>query len=125
MQQVMGPLPGPAARGPLTVREDDAVDCGWYTRHCLSYASEPGSRVPAYLLVPSRPRGGRQLFPAMLCLHQTHPLGQEVVVGLGHSPNDEYGVELVRRGYVCLVPAYLSWPTTTRTSSASVTRAGR
>jgi dienelactone hydrolase len=28
------------------------------------------------------------------------------VVGLGNSPNDEYGVELARRGYVVLAPPY-------------------
>jgi hypothetical protein len=44
--------------------------------------------------------------PAVLALHQTHRLGNKVVVGLGGSPNDEYGLELVRRGYVVLAPAY-------------------
>jgi hypothetical protein len=33
-------------------------------------------------------------------------LGHKVVVGLGNSPDDEYAVELVQRGYVCLAPAY-------------------
>jgi hypothetical protein len=28
--------------------------------------------------------------------------GRKVVVGLGNSPNDEYGVELVKRGFVCI-----------------------
>ena len=28
------------------------MDCGKYLRRLISYASEPGSRVPAYLLVP-------------------------------------------------------------------------
>jgi pimeloyl-ACP methyl ester carboxylesterase len=28
------------------------------------------------------------------------------VVGLGNSPNDQYGAELAARGYVCLAPAY-------------------
>ena len=32
--------------------------------------------------------------------------GQKIVVGLGNSPDDEYGVELAKRGYVCLAPAY-------------------
>ena len=49
---------------------------------------------------------GRKQARGILCLHQTHLLGQKVVVGLGNSPNDEYGVELVQRGYVCLAPAY-------------------
>ncbi|MCX8107670.1 MAG: alpha/beta hydrolase, partial [Verrucomicrobiae bacterium] len=39
-------------------------------------------------------------------LHQTHAAGRRVVAGLGNSPDDEYGVELVRKGFVCLAPAY-------------------
>ena len=42
----------------------------------------------------------------MLALHQTHPLGQKVVVGLSNSTNDEYGVGLVKRGFVVLAPPY-------------------
>jgi hypothetical protein len=105
MEQVMGPLPDSRKRCPLELEVNDDVDCGGYRRQCLSYASEPGSRVPAYLLIPRQAAVGAPC-PAVLCLHQTHRLGQEVVVGLGQSPNDEYGVELANQGYVCLVPAY-------------------
>src|SRR5438552_465740 len=42
----------------------------------------------------------------MRALDQTHPLGQKVVVGLGNSTNDEYRVELVKRGFVVLAPPY-------------------
>ena len=45
-------------------------------------------------------------WPAVLALHQTHAAGRRVVVGLGQSPDDEYGVELVRRGFIVLAPAY-------------------
>jgi hypothetical protein len=45
-------------------------------------------------------------FPAALALHQTHPAGSKVVVVLGQSPDDEYGLELVRRGFVVLAPPY-------------------
>jgi hypothetical protein len=106
MQEVMGPLPGPAKRCPLEVKVEEEVDCGTYVRRFLTYASEPGGRVPAYLLVPKSALGGAAPAAGVLCLHQTHRLGQRVVVGLGESPNDEYGVELVQRGYVCLAPAY-------------------
>jgi hypothetical protein len=107
MQAVMGPFPGEAKNCPLDVKVLEEVDCGAYWRRCLSYASEPGSRVPAYLLIPKEAlSGSEKLAPGVLCLHQTHPRGQDVVVGLGDSPNDEYGVELAVRGYVCLVPAY-------------------
>jgi hypothetical protein len=106
MQAVMGPLPGRDKRCPLEVKIEEEVDCGEFVRRFVTYASEPGSRVPAYLLVPKSALDGRHPGPGVLCLHQTHALGHKVVAGLGESPNDEYGVELARRGYVCLAPAY-------------------
>ena len=82
------------------------MDCGDYVRRFLTYVSEPDSRVPAYLLIPKSLLDSKHKAPAILCLHQTHSLGQKVVVGLGNSTNDEYGVELARHGYVCLAPPY-------------------
>jgi hypothetical protein len=106
MQRVMGPLRGKDKRCPLDVEIIETVDCGSYIRRFVYYNSEPGSRVPAYLLIPKEclDSGSRRF--GVLCRHQTHPAGQKVVVGLGQSPNDEYGVELVKRGYVCIAPAY-------------------
>lgn len=106
VQGIMGPLPGAEKRCPLDVRVEEEVDCGAYVRRFISYASEPKSRVPAYLLIPKDALAGKRKARGILTLHQTHRLGQKVVVGLGESPNDEYGVELVQRGYVCLAPAY-------------------
>ncbi len=106
MQEVMGPLPADNKRVPLDVKIEEEVDGGDYIRRFLSYASEPGGRVPAYLLVPKAALTSTKPFPGVLALHQTHPLGAKVVVGLGNSTNDEYGVELARRGYVVLAPGY-------------------
>jgi dienelactone hydrolase len=106
MQEVMGPLPGPEKRCPLHVQVQEEVDCGEYVRRFITYASEPNSRVPAYLLIPKSALNGQRQAPGILCLHQTHSAGQKVVVGLGDSPNDEYAVELVKQGYVCIAPAY-------------------
>ena len=101
----MGRLPGADRRCDLDVQVTEEADCGDYTRKFLTYQSEPGARVPAYLLIPKkRPAQGKPF--GILTLHQTHALGQKVVVGLGQSPNDEYGVDLARRGYICLAPAY-------------------
>ena len=50
--------------------------------------SEPGSRVPAFLLVPKPALTSASKAPAVLALHQTRPEGQKVVVGLANSPND-------------------------------------
>ena len=106
MEEVMGPLPGEEKRCPLEVKVEEEVDCGTYVRRFLSYASEPNCRTPAYLLIPKKALETREEFPAVLCLHQTHAAGQKVVVGLGISTNDEYAVELVKRGYVCIAPPY-------------------
>ena len=96
MMEVMGPLPGKDKRCPLDPKVEEEVDCGDYVRRFLTYVPEPGARVPAYLLIPKSAlyAKSRRKAPAILCLHQTHSLGQKVVVGLGNSPNDEYGVEL-------------------------------
>lgn len=84
---------------------DEEVDAGTYVRRVIRYQSEPGGQVPAYLLIPKSALAGQRC-PAALCLHQTHPEGRKVVVGLGNSPDDEYGVELAQRGFVCLAPPY-------------------
>lgn len=107
MEAIMGKLPGPERRCPLDVRVESETDAGNYIRQWLTYQSEPGDRVPAFLLIPKAAWGTRRrAFPAVLALHQTHAAGQKVVVGLGNSPDDAYGVELVERGYVVLAPPY-------------------
>jgi hypothetical protein len=106
MQEVMGPLPGRDKRCPLDLEIYEDVDRGDHLLRTISYASEPGGRVPAYLLVPKIALERKATLPAVLALHQTHPLVRKVVVGLGNSPNDEYGVELVKRGHVVLAPSY-------------------
>jgi len=76
-------------------------------RRLVSYASEPGGRVPAYLLIPKGALAGRQPVPAVLCLHPTdNRFGHKVVVGLGGRPNRQYAQELAERGYVTLAPSY-------------------
>jgi hypothetical protein len=107
MESVMGRLPGAEKRCPLEVQIEEVSDEGTYLRQRLTYLAEPGDRVPAYLLIPKAALGTRvRRYPGVLALHQTHAAGQKVVVGLGQSPDDEYGVELVRRGFVVLAPPY-------------------
>jgi len=103
VQQVMGPLPGAEKRCALAVEIEEEVDCGSYTRQLLSYAAEPGGRVPAYLLIPK----GEGPFPAVLCPHPTDNIdGHKVVVGLSAKENRSYASELAERGFVTLAPAY-------------------
>ena len=88
--------------GPVKLAVLEEVDCGEYVRQKIEYWERPDEKVPAYLL---KPKKFESAF-GVLCLHQTHSAGNKVVVGLGNSPNDEYAVELVKRGFVCLAPAY-------------------
>ena len=106
MQEVMGRLPGGEKRCALDVQIGEEVDCGNYIRRHLTYASEPGSRVPAYLLVPKEALVGGKKCPAVLCLHATEmTLGNKTTVGLG-GPYPPYAAELAQRGFVTLSPAY-------------------
>ena len=107
MQEVMGPLPGNDKRCALDVRVEEEADAGSHVRRLISYASEPGGRVPAYLLFPKAlPASGRRA-AGVLCLHPTdNQIGHKVVVGLGGRPNRQYAAELAERGYVALAPSY-------------------
>lgn len=97
-----GPLPGPERRVPLDVTVTDEIDEGTHRRYRISFASEPGDRVPAWLCVPS----GDGPHPAVLCLHQTVAIGKDESVGLGAKPNLRYASELAARGYVTVAPDY-------------------
>ncbi len=108
MQEIMGPLPGKAKRCPLDLHVEEEMDCGSYVRRSITYASEPGARVPAYLLVPKSALASRRKTPAVLCLHPTDARnGYRTVVeelpGKGYSP---YARDLAERGFVTLAPAY-------------------
>lgn len=90
----------PRSKPPLEpkILEETALD--GYTRRKLSYQTEPGERVPAYLLIPKNLRGRA---PVVLCPHQTTtPLtsGMRDPVGLNGDPTLHTALHLVRRGYV-------------------------
>jgi hypothetical protein len=109
-QEVMGPLPGAEKACALDPQIVEEVDCGSYVRRLLTYASEPGSRVPAYLLIPKKALSGGERVNAALCLHPTeNMLGNKVVVGLGgdaYARRASYAAELAERGWVAIAPAY-------------------
>ena len=107
-QAVMGKLPGAEKKCDLEVQIENEVDCGTFIRRLITYASEPGSRVPAYLCIPKQLLENKgQRAPAVLCLHGTdNVVGHGVVVGLGGKPNRQYANELAERGYVTLSPNY-------------------
>jgi dienelactone hydrolase len=102
-QSVAGPLPRHGRQAPPAVRYGKTDDLNTYLRVELTYEAEPGDHVPAYLLVPKDPN--RRL-PAVLCLHQTTPVGKKSPVGMEGDPDLHYAAELTERGYVTLVPDY-------------------
>jgi len=107
MESVMGKLPGAEKRCPLDVKIEEEVDAGKYVRRLITYASEPGSRVPAYLCIPKDVLKGDRKASGILCLHGTdNVVGHGTVVGLGSKPNRQYAAELAERGYVTLAPNY-------------------
>jgi dienelactone hydrolase len=107
MQEVMGPLPGWERWCPFDMRTEQKTNCGSYTRLLITYASEPGSRVPAYLLVPNEALDGKKKLPAILTLHPTDmQYGHRVLVEQLRGNYRAYGRDLAERGYVVIAPAY-------------------
>ena len=107
MQSIMGPLPGKEKRCPLDLRVESEKDCGTYRQRLITYASEPGGRVPAYLLIPKETEHSTERFPAVLALHPTDmEYGHRTVVEERRKNYRAYGRDLVERGYVVLAPAY-------------------
>lgn len=102
MQRVMGPFPDhPKPAFDVDVLE--AVEFPTYTRKKITFASEPGDRVPAYLLMP---KGLSGKTAGILALHQTYAGGKEEPAGVSGMLNRNYGQELAERGYVVLAPDY-------------------
>ena len=102
LQRVMGPMPPDEKKVPLDVHVYDELKLQRYVRKTISFASEPGDRVPAILLVPHEIKGRA---PAVLCLHQTRDLGKLEPAGMGLR-NLAYAAELAERGMVALAPDY-------------------
>ncbi len=103
MELVMGPLPDRSNLPPLDVKVDRMEVVSEVVRKKVSFLSEPGDRVPAYLLMPKELEGAA---PAMLCLHQTTKIGKGEPAGVGALGNLHYAFELAQRGYVTLAPDY-------------------
>jgi dienelactone hydrolase len=93
-------------RGPLNIAEVWRREWATHTEIKLTYAGSPGERIPAYLLLPRHVSDG--LLPAVFAAHQCGDqcdLGKEQVVGKAVDwPDQAYGLELVREGFVVLAP---------------------
>lgn len=108
LEAAMGPMPPDSRKVPPDVKilSEERIGTS-HLRIKLTYASEAGDRVPAWLLKPIAPPNTRH--PAMLCLHQTINIGKDEPVGLGQQPSKQQALHLVERGYVCLAPDYPSF----------------
>jgi len=106
-QEIMGPLPGKEKRCSLDLKIEAEKDRETYIERFVTYASEPHSRVPAYLLIPKEALRSKRKLPAILALHPTEmQYGHRVVVEQMHDSYRAYGRDLAERGYVVLAPAY-------------------
>src|SRR5688572_17301933 len=94
LQRVMGPMPPDDRKVPPDVQVYAEDKLQKYVRKTISFASEAGDRVPAFLLVPHEIKGR---VPAMLCLHQTTAMGKQEPVGMGIK-HLAYAAELAERG---------------------------
>lgn len=109
MQTVMGKLPNPDQKVPLSIKVLKIVKTDHYDRSLISYHTDDRSRrVHAYLLTPNDIKDGTTR-PGVLCLHQTTGIGKEEPTGLGGNPNLHYAHHLAERGFVTLAPDYPSF----------------
>ena len=107
MQLIMGALPGDAKRCPLNMRVEQETEAPAYVQRLITYSSEPGSRVPAFLLIPKAVLSRGEKAWGALCLHPTdNQIGHRVVVDATARANRQYAAEMASRGYVVLAPAY-------------------
>ena len=99
LDALLGPLPDPVPPALETLAEEQ---CEGYRRLHVVFDSEATMSVPAYLLVPDDRSGPGA---AVLACHGHGP-GKSLVCGLTRTeaPHGDYGVQLVRRGYVVLAP---------------------
>jgi hypothetical protein len=107
MESIMGPLPSGQKRCALDVRVEQETDQGNWLSRKITYQAEPGSRVPAYLLIPKTALEKNRSVPAILVLHPTDmEFGNRVVVEQLRPTYRAYGRDLVERGFVVLAPPY-------------------
>ncbi len=86
--------------------ESNQFEAADHFRHHLSIRSETDDWIPAYFLIPKSP--SVQRLPTVIVLHQTVPQGKDEPCGITNRakpyPDMTFALELVARGYACLVP---------------------
>jgi len=108
MQLAMGNIPDRNNLVDLDIKIINEVKGKGFIRQSITFASEPGDRIPALLYIPTNTKKNKKM-PAMVALHPTGPKGKLIVAGEGPLENRQYGLELAQRGYVVICPDYLSF----------------
>ncbi|NJC97772.1 MAG: hypothetical protein C3F07_00295 [Anaerolineales bacterium] len=88
---------------PVSYVIHETIEEDGYQRLRISYPSQEGDQIPAFLLLP----GGRELFAAVLVHHQHNSqrhLGKSEVCGLMGDPFQAFGPALAKQGIVVLAP---------------------
>ncbi|MBN2879866.1 MAG: prolyl oligopeptidase family serine peptidase [Clostridia bacterium] len=91
----------------LNISVELIEDKGTYYQKLISYDVENSERVESFLLVPKNISGK---VSAIVAIHQhagKWHLGKSEVVGISGEKDYHYGLDLVKRGYVVIVPDLL------------------
>jgi dienelactone hydrolase len=92
---------------------EDAVDFPDHRRESVILKADDARPLPVYLLTPKPTKDGKR--PAILALHGHGKWGNDPVVGIARTPEAraelesgryDYGLQLVRRGYVVAAPCF-------------------
>jgi dienelactone hydrolase len=89
----------PDRKGPLNAKVVDEARDDDIIRRTVEYDVEPGERIAAHVLLPSKLRGR---VPAVLCPHQTTQAGKKEPAGLAGNREQHMALRLAERGYVTL-----------------------
>ncbi len=95
----------PVSRNTCRVRTLQEEDLTEYTRRNLCYTVGDNDVITAYLLIPHNIAVPA---PAVVAMHQTVDSGKDEVAGISGCRDFAYGDELAKRGYIVLVPDYLT-----------------
>lgn len=74
--------------------------------HHVRIQSEEDDWIAAYVLVPQHPRAVP--CPVVICLHPTIAQAKEETAGFGGRRDFAYGLDVVQRGFVAVVPDHLA-----------------
>jgi dienelactone hydrolase len=96
----------PFPRNTRSIELTETTECALYKRHKIRYLVGDGEEIRAYLFTPV---AITSLHPAILAMHQMNDMfGKDEAAGIGGYKDFVYGEELACRGYVVLVPDYLT-----------------